>query len=132
MITKQISSNNLISADRYVEVETVLKTDEIILICNIYFKKNGLRVFPEMNKTKIFSTKQNMVDAQGNAVEKIYPETVEGQQQGQPYYPEGAIPEIVFFKNLPASAFPQPNIWDKIEALVDMRITSLDAKGYFN
>lgn len=121
MITKKISQNPIVNADRYVTVQATLSEDSVVLVCSTIYKKGEDIVLSELNKSYVFSTQGNMVDQTGKPVQ--------ANEDGE--FPEGSIPETVFLKNLPADAFTDTTLWARVEKLVDTRISSLDSQGKF-
>lgn len=129
MITKELRPNPKIASSikKMVDVEIGLLKEEIILYCTTYYKEGNLKVLPELTRSIEITTRGHMVDSNGVGVEVSYENTDSGE------YPQGSIPEIVFFKNIPVSAFPQiPTVWGIIEGIVTQRIDRLDHDGFFN
>ena len=140
MIRKKISNNPLFAnnpeIERWIAAGVYFPSSpEIILTYSIYYlNKKGEHILQGMNIIdKTISTKYKWVDMNGDTVEKVSHEQIEGEDPIPDSYPEGSIPEIEFMKAIPLNVFPNVNtLYEAIQAFENMYIDKLDQKGKFN
>lgn len=123
---KQIPRNSVIDLDRFINYQLVLSDEELVIQGSVFYKDaNGQTssIAFSSNPTFKFSTINSYVDPTTGA-------TVSRDVNGD--YPIGSIPQLVFFKNLPKTAFPQTNVWDIVLYLVGGMIDTLVLEGKFD
>lgn len=136
MLTKKISQNPAINADRYVVCNYRVE-EEIIMYWYTEYRDSEWKIIPDtMQKNFSFSTEGNMVDDKWLPLQMIEVPVLDEQENptGQTIWerPKGAIKEITFLKNIPASMFSDVTIRWKIERLISMRIDRLDNAWRFD
>lgn len=118
---KQISSNPVVNLDRFIEYKIVVSDTEIELTGAIFYKNAlGDRALIQVgaNHNFSFSTK-------GSYVHMVTGIPVDAED-------ENAIPELIYLKNIPKSAFPQSTVYDIVISLGEAMVESLDNRGKFN
>lgn len=138
MLSKQISPNPAINADRYVVCDLLVSPESVTIKWHIEYRNSNWEIVPDTVK-KIFSfcTDGNMVDMNTwSPAEMIHVPILDGEWnptgETNPERPATAIPEHTFLKNVPANMFPDTSLRWRIERLVSMRIDRLDQQGDFN